>query len=133
MSVPDQFLDFLTGLRIRDPVRAADGHLYDRATISEWFETLEAAGRPIVSPRPPSHAMARTLIVDAVASGELNQLLEDLALNDPGAFIKTLAVLRALFDVLDPLGDFLNSVLEGFKVRLATQTAPGAPPRSTNP
>ena len=54
MSVPDQFLDFLTGLRIRDPVRAADGHLYDRATISEWFETLEAAGRPIVSPgRPP--------------------------------------------------------------------------------
>ena len=84
MSAADEFLDILTGLRIQDPVRAADGHLYDRNSITDWIERLVAAGLPIVSPRPPSHPMERTLVGDASARERLNQLLRDLELNDHG-------------------------------------------------
>ena len=122
MSAADEFLDILTGLRIQDPVRAADGHLYDRNSITDWIERLVAAGLPIVSPRPPSHPMERTLVGDASARERLNQLIRDLELNDPGSpLIKTLKALRAAFDVLDPLEDVLNTVLDGWKVRLATR------------
>ena len=122
MSAADEFLDILTGLRIQDPVRAADGHLYDRNSITDWIERLVAAGLPIVSPLPPSHPMERTLVGDASARERLNQLLRDLELNDPGSpLIKTLKALRAAFDVLDPLEDVLNTVLDGWKVRLTTR------------
>ena len=47
MSLADEFLDVLTGSLIRDPVRAADGGLYDRSTLTQWFE----AHPPPSSPR----------------------------------------------------------------------------------
>ena len=33
-----------------DPVRTADGYLYDRCNIQEWFDTCAARGRPATSP-----------------------------------------------------------------------------------
>ena len=121
MVASNEFFDILTAFRIRDPARAADGYLYDHASLTAWFEALDAAGLPIVSPRT-SQPMERTLVRDAEAREELLLFLEDLALNNPGVTVKTLAVLRVVFDVLDRLENLLNAVLEGWKVRLATRS-----------
>ena len=141
MSDVGEFYDVLTGTRIRDPARAADGRLYDFSSLTEWFNMREAAGQPIISPRT-LEPMVRTLTRDAEARAQLAALLEDLALNDPGTFVKTLAVLRAVFDALDPLGDLLNSVLAKWKVRdprvpeaapLGLSAAPSSRPRRLPP
>ena len=130
MSHFGEFFDILTGTHIRDPARAADGELYDFTTLSEWFDSREAEGLPIISPRT-LEPMGRTLTRDATALARLSLVLEDLALSDPGLFIKTLKVLRAIFDILDPLGDLLNAVLRGFKVRgTATHPIRSAPYRT---
>ena len=114
MSEAGEFLDILTGCRIRDPARAADGHLYDFTSLTEYFAAREAAGLPIVSPRT-SAQMARTLARDADARARLADLLEDMAMHDPGTHVKTLAALRSVFNLLDELGDMLSTLLNGWK------------------
>ena len=141
--MPDEFLDVLTGARIRTPVLAADGTLYDRDSLSAWFQAREAADKPIVSPRT-SEPMEKTFTVDAGASERLAELLEDLAMEDPDISeggvskklsklaalravsekveVKTLASLRGVFDALDPLGDLLSTTLKGWTVSCAAVT-----------
>jgi hypothetical protein len=128
-----EFLDVLTGARIRDVVRAADGKLYDRDSLSAWFEAREATGKPIASP-VTGEPMEKTLTVDEDASMRLAELLEDLEMDDPDGSavvsklatlrqvskdveVKTLASLRQVFDALDPLGDMLSTALKDWTVR----------------
>ena len=116
MSHFGEFYDVLTGTHIRDPARAEDGEIYDFTTLSEWFDSREADGLPIISPRTLA-PMGRTLTRDAEALARLDLVMGDLALNVPGVSVKTLKVLRAVFDALGPLGDLLNTILDGWKVR----------------
>eukprot|EP01040_Poterioochromonas_malhamensis_P008457 gene8457-9150_t len=46
-----RFIDPISLDLMKDPVLAADGHFYDRETITTWFATLRAQGRQITSPR----------------------------------------------------------------------------------
>eukprot|EP01040_Poterioochromonas_malhamensis_P015844 gene15844-17825_t len=45
-----RFIDPISLDLMKDPVIAADGHYYDRETITTWFATLRAQGRQITSP-----------------------------------------------------------------------------------
>lgn len=44
-------IDHFTGHLVIDPVRAADGHVYGRAHLEQWFHDLGEQRRPIVSPQ----------------------------------------------------------------------------------
>ena len=46
-----ELVDALTGALIEEPVRAADGHVYDRRSLTAFFEQRRAAGQPTVSPQ----------------------------------------------------------------------------------
>eukprot|EP01040_Poterioochromonas_malhamensis_P013202 gene13202-14491_t len=46
-----EFRDPISLDLMKDPVIAADGHSYDRQTITNWFAMQRAQGRPITSPR----------------------------------------------------------------------------------
>lgn len=46
-----KFIDPISLDLMKDPVVAADGHSYDRQTITKWFDAQRAQGRPITSPR----------------------------------------------------------------------------------
>ena len=116
MSHFGEFYDVITGTHIRDPARADDGELYDFTTLTEWFASREADGLPIISPRTLD-PMGRTLTRDADALARLSLVMQDLALNESGVPVKNLKELRAVFDALGPLGDVLNTILEGWKVR----------------
>ena len=82
----NEFLDVLTGARIRTPVLAADGRLYDRDSLTAWFQAREATGKPIISPIT-NEAMDTTLTVDDAASVRLAELLEDLARGTGGRYL----------------------------------------------
>ena len=46
-------IDAFTNELIRDPVIAADGHVYDRSSLLKYFAARKSEGRPIVSPQDP--------------------------------------------------------------------------------
>eukprot|EP01040_Poterioochromonas_malhamensis_P014225 gene14225-15729_t len=66
---------------MKDPVIAADGHFYDRQTITNWIETQKAQGRPITSPQTnlplndeiltPNTAMKRELDIFIASSSKI--------------------------------------------------------------
>ena len=53
-------------------VVAEDGEIYKRAIIEKWFEDLESAGQPIISPCT-SAFMGKTLVSTAVDLGDLQR------------------------------------------------------------
>jgi hypothetical protein len=66
-----RFLDPISLDIMNDPVRAADGHTYERASIQEWFRTLRANTRPLTSP-----LTNQTLASDTLTPNE--DLMRDL-------------------------------------------------------
>eukprot|EP00966_Prymnesium_polylepis_P164431 3801675-Prymnesium_polylepis.1 len=110
-----QLLDPLTGALIDDLVLAADGRAYDRRSLNDFIADRAALGLPLVSPHDMTTPMGSALTpAPAELVAELRQLHEDAELAPAGGqtTFKSLETLKALFDVLDPLGDLLARTLE---------------------
>ena len=112
-------IDPITGALILDPVVAADGHAYDRSSITEYIASCTARGEPLVSPEDRTTPMGSELKpAPAYLVAELKQLHEDAKLSPAqtgSQQCKSLEALKALFDVLDPLGDLLATTLDGWQ------------------
>ena len=113
-------IDAFTNDLIRDPVRAADGHVYDRSSLLKYFAARKSEGLPIVSPQDSEQPMREELgeaPADVVAA--LAQLRADgeliKARQARSATFKSLEALKVVFDVLDPLSELLAATLEGWK------------------
>ena len=115
-----ELIDAFTNDLIRDPVLAADGHVYDRTSLLKYFAARKSEGRPIVSPQDPEQPMREELgeaPADVVAA--LAQLRADgeliKARQARSATFKSLEALKVVFDVLDPLSELLAATLEDWK------------------
>ena len=115
-----ELIDAFTNDLIRDPVLAADGHVYDRSSLLKYFAARKSEGRLIVSPQDPEQPMREELgeaPADVVAA--LAQLRADgellKARQARSVTFKSLEALKVVFDVLDPLSELLAATLEGWK------------------
>jgi hypothetical protein len=117
-----ELVDALTGDLLVEPVRAEDGHVYGRRALQAFFDDRRREGAPVVSPQDMTTPMGTTTdVAPPEVAKALEQLLADAALARapaaPKQDFKTLRELRALFDVLDPLGDLLAKTLDGLQAR----------------
>eukprot|EP00952_Eustigmatos_sp_NYUAD-ZCMA_P011200 45599-Eustigmatos_ZCMA.PRE.1 len=49
-KIPDELLNVFSYEMIEEPVMAEDGRVYDESSIKDWFSSLQAQGRELVSP-----------------------------------------------------------------------------------
>eukprot|EP01040_Poterioochromonas_malhamensis_P014361 gene14361-15888_t len=70
-EISHKFIDPISLDLMEDPVMAADGHSYDRQTITNWFSTQRAEGQPITSPRTNLRLENDTLIPNASLKREM--------------------------------------------------------------
>ena len=112
-----ELVDALTGALIEEPVRAADGHVYDRRALTAFFEQRRAAGQPIVSPQDLETPMGTELRPAPEVKKALDELRADAQhgapAREPPQSFKSLSALRSVFDVLDPLSELLAETLNG--------------------
>ena len=122
-----ELMDVFTKQLISEPVKAADGHVYDRASLLVFFADRKTNGLPIVSPYDMETAMAEKMSeAPAAVVNALKQAREDDAAlrrakarkerpkKKPPRF-KGLEELRELFDLIDPLGELLAATLKDWK------------------
>ena len=115
-----ELVDALTGALIEDPVRAADGHVYDRRALTSFFEQRRAAEQPIVSPQDLEKPMGEELSEAPEVKAKLDELRADVRhgakhVREPPQSYKSLSALRSVFDVLDPLSELLAETLKGWQ------------------
>eukprot|EP01040_Poterioochromonas_malhamensis_P021017 gene21017-25254_t len=67
-----KFIDPISLDLMKDPVIAADGHSYDKQTITNWFATQRAQGRPFTSPRTNLRLENDTLTPNIALKRELD-------------------------------------------------------------
>jgi hypothetical protein len=116
-----ELIDAFTNDLIRDPVLAADGHVYDRFSLLKYFAARKSEGLPIVSPQDPEQPMREELgeapadVVAALAQLRADGELMRRAHQARSVTFKSLEALKVVFDVLDPLSELLAATLEGWK------------------
>jgi hypothetical protein len=116
-----ELIDAFTNDLIRDPVLAADGHVYDRSSLLKYFAARKSEGWPIVSPQDPEQPMREELgeapadVVAALAQLRADGELMRRARQARSATFKSLEALKVVFDVLDPLSELLAATLEGWR------------------
>ena len=114
-----ELVDALTGALIEEPVRAADGHVYDRRALTAFFEQRRAARQPIVSPQDLETPMGIELRPAPEVKAALDELRADAQhgapAREPPQSFKSLSALRSVFDVLDPLSELLAETLKGWQ------------------
>jgi len=114
-------IDAFTNELIRDPVIAADGHVYDRSSLLKYFAARKSEGLPIVSPQDPEQPMREELgeapadVAAALAQLRADGELMRRARKARSVTFKSLEALKVVFDVLDPLSELLAATLEGWK------------------
>eukprot|EP01040_Poterioochromonas_malhamensis_P004878 gene4878-5232_t len=70
-----RFIDPISLDLMKDPVLAADGHSYDRQTITQWFNAQKALRRPITSPRTNQRLENDTLTPNTALKRELDKFI----------------------------------------------------------
>ena len=114
-----ELVDALTGALIEEPVCAADGHVYDRRSLTAFFEQRRAAGQPTVSPQDLETPMGEELREAPEVKAALDELRSDAQhgtpAREPPQSFKSLSTLRSVFDVLDPLSELLAETLKGWQ------------------
>jgi hypothetical protein len=103
---------FLTGEAVTtDPVRAADGHTYDRHALELYFNSLRALGLPIVSPatREPISAEMETVRNHSSNNGATIPVG-----SSSGNEVKSVFDMSRYFEWLDPCRDLLEKALDGW-------------------
>ena len=98
---------------MKDPVKADDGHTYDRKNIQEWIDSRRS-GETVVSPLDKGKMMGTNLTPDVgrremIRQQQLGTSQCDKAHDD--APVKSICVLNNIFSTLDHLDDILKEVL----------------------
>eukprot|EP01040_Poterioochromonas_malhamensis_P011873 gene11873-12949_t len=108
-----KFIDPISLDLMQDPVMAADRHSYDRQTITNWFATQRAQGRPFTSPRTNLRLESDELIPNVALKRELDIFIASTSTIRPADIQFTLS--SEIFKELDRISSMSEMGLFDFE------------------
>lgn len=122
----NKYIDPLTHGVMRDPVEAADGYTYDKASLDKWFEEAKGRGEGPVSPITRVPLSTADYNANVALKTEIDARVVELSVsagtaigaeivaNMPEPEVATIRELNSIFAHLDPIRSVLQSTLVDF-------------------